>query len=246
MKKVLLAVLIGIFFMNSTAHAMHIAEGILPAQWAGLWFLAAIPFVLWGLRDIKRRSQKNPEYKTLLGLIGAALFIISSMPIPVPIAGTCSHPAGTALTAILVGPGPAIVLSSIALTFHALFMAHGGLTTLGANIVALGVVGSLVGWVLFQGGRKAKMPLFASACIAAIIAQWATYTTTAFELATALHGDASMMNMFWSIIVAFMPTQIPLGILEGVLTGFAVVFVVARKPELTQHITLADAQEVQS
>lgn len=239
-RKIYTATLFVLFILGLTpqAEAMHIAEGILPAGWAVFWYIIAIPFIAYGLRDIRRRSQENPEYKALLGLIGAAVFIVSSMPIPVPIAGTCSHPAGTALAAILIGPGPAIVVSSIALLFHALFMAHGGLTTLGANVVALGVVGSFTGWFLFYGGRKIKLPLFAAAFIAAMIAQWATYATTAFEMAAALHGDGSMWGMFAALIAAFMPTQVPLGVLEGVLTGLAITFVLARKPELGKKIMI--------
>ncbi len=241
MKRNFLVLTLFLFFSPAVipqAEAMHIAEGILPAQWAVFWYIIAIPFIAYGLRDIRRRSQENPEYKSLLGLIGAAVFIVSSMPIPVPIAGTCSHPAGTALAAILLGPGPAIVVSSIALLFHALFMAHGGLTTLGANVVALGVVGSFAGWLLFYGARKINVPLFAAAFVAAMFAQWATYATTAFEMAAALHGDGSMAAMFLAIAAAFMPTQVPLGVLEGVLTGLALTFVLARKPELGWNIGL--------
>ena len=36
-------------------------------------------------------------------------------------------------------------MAAISLLIQALFFAHGGLTTLGANIVSEGIVGSLVG-----------------------------------------------------------------------------------------------------
>ena len=44
-----------VFLWPTPAHAMHLSEGILPFDWAGLWFLAAAPFVFWGLWTIKRR-----------------------------------------------------------------------------------------------------------------------------------------------------------------------------------------------
>jgi len=76
-----------------SASAMHISEGILPAPWAALWFALSVPFLIWGLRDLRVRSQREPMFKSLVGLVGAAVFVISCMPIPVPTAGSCSHPA---------------------------------------------------------------------------------------------------------------------------------------------------------
>ncbi len=121
---------------------MHISEGILPIDWASLWFLVAAPFVYGGLRTIERRRREDPQAMTLVAMVGAAIFVISCMPMPVPLIGTCSHPCGTGLGALLIGPGPTVVVASIALVFQALFLAHGGLTTLGANIVSMGVVGA--------------------------------------------------------------------------------------------------------
>ena len=73
---------------SQPAHAMHISEGILPPQWAVLWFALAIPFIAWGLRDLRVRSKEEPHLKSMVGLVGAAVFVISCMPIPVPTAGS--------------------------------------------------------------------------------------------------------------------------------------------------------------
>ncbi|NQT21378.1 MAG: energy-coupling factor ABC transporter permease [Planctomycetes bacterium] len=216
----------------ASARAMHISEGILPAPWAGLWFVVAIPFVAWGLHDIKVRSRQDPKYKTFLAMVGAAVFIISCMPIPIPGVGTCSHPCGTGLAAILIGPGPTVVITSIALLLQALFLAHGGLTTLGANIVSMGVVGGLAGYMSFRVLKTARLPVALAAFGAGAIADWATYASTSFELSSALHADGSMWGMFATIMVAFVPTQLPLGIFEGLLSAATYRFVLARRPEL--------------
>jgi cobalt/nickel transport system permease protein len=214
------------------AFAMHIAEGILPLPWALLWSAAAVPFVAWGLRDLRRRSDESPWFKPLIGLVGAAVFLISCMPIPVPTAGTCSHPAGTGLAAILIGPGLTVVVASIALTLQALFLAHGGLTTLGANIMAMGVAGAYVGYGTWRLARRLGLPWPAAAFLAGLLSDWATYGMTAFELAAALHGDGSFTAMLSMILLAFVPTQIPLGILEGLLSVGALRFIRSRRPEL--------------
>ncbi len=218
------------------AAAMHLSEGILPAQWAGLWFAVAIPFVAWGLRDLRSRSNLTPVFKPMVALIGAAVFVISCMPIPVPTAGSCSHPCGTGLAAILIGPQLTVLVTSIALLLQALFLAHGGLTTLGANIVSMGVAGGFTGFAVFHGARKLRAPLWLAAFLAGVLSDWATYATTSFELASALHGSGSMAKMFGAVALAFLPTQLPLGILEGVVSAGVYCFIVARRPALIQSL----------
>ena len=96
--------------------------------------------------------------KPLVGLLAAVVFIISCMPIPVPTAGTCSHPCGTAISAILVGPYISVLISTVALLIQALVMAHGGLTTLGADIVSMGVVGSFTGYAFSGAAPLRRFP----------------------------------------------------------------------------------------
>lgn len=218
--------------LPARAFAMHISEGILPASWATLWYAVAIPFVALGLRELQRRSEEFPYFKPLVGLVGAAVFLISCMPIPVPSAGTCSHPAGTGIAAILIGPGLTVVVASIALTLQALFLAHGGLTTLGANIVSMGVAGAYVGYGVYWIVRRLGLPWIMAAFLAGLLSDWATYAMTSFELAAALHGGGSFSAMFSLILLAFVPTQLPLGILEGIICAGALKFVRSRKPEL--------------
>jgi len=215
----------------SPSYAMHIAEGILPPSWAALWFALSIPFLIWGLRNLRVRSREQPYLKPLVGLVGAAVFIISCMPIPVPTAGTCSHPCGTGMAAILIGPTLTVVLASVALVLQALFLAHGGLTTLGADILAMGVAGAFVGYGVFLVARRAGLSWFAAAFLAGLLSDWATYAVTSFVLASALHGSSSLWTMFIAILVAFVPTQVPLGILEGAISAGAYRFIQVRRPD---------------
>ncbi|MGO9116358.1 MAG: energy-coupling factor ABC transporter permease [Desulfomonilaceae bacterium] len=217
---------------SQPARAMHISEGILPPQWAALWFALAIPFIAWGLRDLRVRSKEEPHLKSMVGLVGAAVFVISCMPIPVPTAGTCSHPCATGMAAIFIGPTLTVVVASIALTLQALFLAHGGLTTLGANILSMGVMGAFTGYGVFILARRLGASWFVAAFLAGVLSDWVVYAGTSFFLATALHGDGSLGTMFLTILVAFVPTQVPLGILEGIISASAYRFVQIRRPEI--------------
>lgn len=211
---------------------MHISEGILPARWAILWFAVSVPFLFLGLRELRIRGQHNTQLKPMIGLIGAAVFIISCMPIPVPSAGSCSHPCGTGIAAIFIGPLLTVVVTSVALVLQALFLAHGGLTTLGANLASMGIAGAFVGYGSFILVRRMSGRWWIAAFLAGLLSDWATYTLTSFQLATALHGSAPFGKFFLTVLVAFVPTQVPLGILEGFLCVGAYRFILTRRPEL--------------
>lgn len=230
-----------VVFAPNAAHAMHISEGILPMQWAILWFVLSVPFVAWGLRNLRIRSKEEPHLKAMVGLVGAAVFVISCMPIPVPTAGTCSHPCGTGMAAILIGPSLTVVVASIALILQALFLAHGGLTTLGADIFSMGVAGAFVGYGVFLLAKRMGAPAIVAAFLAGLLSDWATYAVTSLALGSALHADGSFGTMFLTILLAFVPTQIPLGILEGFLTAGAYRLVHNRRPEFLGVLAKGDA-----
>ena len=243
MKKVLL-LLLAMSLYSAPAHAMHISEGILPFDWAALWFAVAAPFVALGLRRLNTLSREDMSYKPLVGLMAAVVFIISCMPIPVPTAGTCSHPCGTGLAAILVGPLVSVVLSAVALLIQALFLAHGGITTLGANVISMGVVGSFTGWFVFRVLRRSGANLAVAGFMAGLFTDWATYLSTSVELASGISGNDPFFPLFVKIVIAFIPTQLPLGILEGAMTAGMVVLLSNKRPDLLVKMGVIKPQEV--
>jgi cobalt/nickel transport system permease protein len=206
-----------IIFEARPAYAMHIMEGFLPPLWAAFWFVVAIPFWVIGLRRINRLIAEQPETRMLLGLAGAFAFVLSALKIP-SVTGSSSHPTGTGLGAILFGPAVMSVLGTIVLLFQALLLAHGGLTTLGANAVSMAIVGPLVAWGIWRG-LKDRAPLWLAVFFAAALANLTTYVVTSLQLALAypdpVGGFTASFVKFGTI---FAVTQIPLAISEGLLT----------------------------
>jgi cobalt/nickel transport system permease protein len=198
------------------AYAMHIAEGFLPPLWCIVWFVASAPFVVWGLRSISRQVQASPQSKLTLGMSGAFSFVLSALKIP-SVTGSCSHPTGTAMGAILFGPTAMTVLGTIVLLFQAIILAHGGLTTLGANVFSMAVVGPLVGFSVYKGLRGAGLSWAVFG--AAALSDLATYAVTSVQMALAFPGEAGgYVESFVKFISIFAITQIPLAISEGILT----------------------------
>jgi len=223
---------------------MHIAEGLLPANYAVGYSLAAGVVVAKGVMDYVKRSKEIPMTKQLTGVMTAAIFLISLLPIPVPITGTSSHPGGTPLGAILLGPWLTTLMSMIAMLFQALFFAHGGLTTLGANTLTMGVFGGLVGWLIFWGARKLGLGLSLSATLAGIIGDIVIYAGTSIQLALAIHGTHPVGEVFGAVFGAFLPTQAPLAVLEGIFTGLAIKFVANRRPDILVMLKVIKPDEV--
>ncbi|BAY58698.1 MULTISPECIES: energy-coupling factor ABC transporter permease [Leptolyngbya] len=199
------------------AQAMHIAEGFLPVQWAAFWWAISLPFFAFGLRSLTRITRQNPELKLLLALAGAFTFVLSALKLP-SVTGSCSHPTGTGLGAILFGPAVMTVLGGLVLLFQAVLLAHGGLTTLGANLFSMAIVGPFVAYgiyhlVLRTGNQKAAIFL------ASAFANLLTYVTTSIQLALAFPAaTGGVWAAFLKFAGIFALTQIPLAISEGLLT----------------------------
>jgi cobalt/nickel transport system permease protein len=57
------------------------------------------------------------------------------------------------------------------------------------------------------------------------------YVTTAFELAASLHPEA--LFRYWGIFaLGFVPTQLPIAIMEFVFTGLVIRYIADTRPEM--------------
>lgn len=200
------------------AYAMHIMEGFLPVQWAVFWWVVFIPFFILGLRSIQRITQENPHVKLLLALAGAFTFVLSALKLP-SVTGSCSHPTGTGLGTVLFGPLAMSVLGTLALVFQALLLAHGGLTTLGANAFSMAVAGPFFAYFIYRLTLRVSGNQRLAIFLAATLADLLTYGITAAQLALAFPAaSGGFLASFLKFIAIFAVTQVPLAISEGLLT----------------------------
>jgi cobalt/nickel transport system permease protein len=127
------------------------------------------------------------------------------------------------------------VIGLIVLLFQALLLAHGGLTTLGANTFSMAIAGPMTAFLIYIVCRRLRVPKSVGVFLAATIGDLMTYIVTAVQLALAhpseTGGFVTSLEEFLSI---FAFTQIPLAIVEGVLTVIVIKGLEAyAKPELT-------------
>jgi cobalt/nickel transport system permease protein len=210
---------------------MHIMEGFLPHPWWEMWFAIAIPIVAFGVYRLSKLTNKIPEAKPLLALMGAFIFVLSALKLP-SVTGSCSHPTGAGLSAVVLGPAITSVLSIIVLVFQALLLAHGGLTTLGANTFSMGIAGPFLAYGLWIVCKKANVPKSVGIFLAASLGDLFTYVVTSAQLGVVFPTSAGTLDAFAKFAGIFAITQIPLAIGEGLLAVVLFDFLTKYKGQL--------------
>lgn len=207
-----------IFSISPVIHAMHIMEGYLPPQYCVVWGIICVPFLLAGYFSIKKKISQSRKNLTILAMAGAFIFVISSLKIP-SVTGSSSHMTGTGLGSVLFGPAAVSILGIIVLVFQAIILAHGGVTTLGANTFSMAIAGPFVSFGIYMLCRKLKANRYVGYFLAAFVGDIVTYCVTAIQLALAYPSEnGGVMTSLVKFLAVFAPTQIPLAIVEGILT----------------------------
>lgn len=198
---------------------MHIAEGYLPLTHAAGWWLASTPALIVGWRKVHRLMEADDRARLELGASTGFLFALSSLKLP-SLAGSSSHPTGCALGALLLGPAVMAPLGALVLFFQALLLAHGGFTTLGANVCSMAICGPWAAWALFRLLTIARIPPLAAVAAAGFAGGLTPYLVTALQLALAYPDPVSGFLAAWAkFCLLFAPTQLPLAVLEGAFTA---------------------------
>jgi len=224
---------------------MHISEGIITGLPAVGYTVVAIGLTAVGVKKMKDFIAEHPEKKPLLAMAGAFIFLLSLIPIPA-FTGTCSHPAGSPLAAILLGPWIGLALTAMSLFLQAAFFAHGGFSTWGANVITLGVGGAFCGWLAFKAARQAGLSLVISAGLGGLIGDLMTYATAGFSLSLVMafgpNPQLSFSQYLVAIYAAYLPTQGPIAIGEMFLTGLLVGYIYKQRPEILKELKVVFAK----
>jgi len=220
---------------------MHIMEGFLPPTHCIGWAAASAPFVVHGAVRLRSLMREKPQVRLTLAAAGAFTFVLSALKMP-SVTGSCSHPTGTGLGAVLFGPPVMSVIGAIVLLFQALLLAHGGLTTLGANIFSMAIVGPWVSYGLWRLCSSIGLSMAVGVFVGAALGDLATYVTTSMQLAAAYPDAASgFSGSFAKFAGIFAITQVPLAIAEGFLTVI-VMNALAEKSSVLEDLGLIRAQ----
>lgn len=211
---------------------MHLAEGVLPLSHAVAWSALAAPTVVWSLRSEQRARREGSSSTVIMAGVTSLLFAGTLLPLPVPVVGATSHICLTPVLALVVGVRRIVWPTFFVLLLQAVFFAHGGLTTLGVNVLTLGLLGPLTTVGLWALLRRLGVYGALSLALACGVGGLSVYAADAAMLAAALSDVTAPATTFGAVLVGLAPVQIPLAVLEGVASVGIVRLLATRRPDL--------------
>ncbi len=208
---------------------MHVPDGFLDAPTSIATGAVAVTAVGLALRGARR--ELDDRATPMAGLVATFVFAAQMLNFPVG-AGTSGHLLGGALAAVLVGPWTGVLCLSVVLLVQSLLFADGGVTALGTNVLLMGVVGVLTGWLVFRG---LQLVLPRRVGLVAPLAAVAAYVSVpvaalAFVGLYAVGGTAPLP--LDRLATAMLGWHLLIGIGEAVITGLVVASIVAVRPDL--------------
>ncbi len=211
---------------------MHLAEGVLPLNQAIAWSTLAAPAVYWSLRREQRTRRDTPSSSVVMAGATSLLFAGTLLPLPVPVVGATSHVCLTPVLALVVGARRIVWPTFFVLLLQAVFFAHGGLTTLGVNVLTLGLLGPLTTVGLWALLRRLGADGALGLALACGVGGLSVYVADAVVLAVALSDVTLPATTFGAVLLGFAPVQIPLAVLEAVASVGIVRLLATRRPDL--------------
>ena len=205
---------------------MHIPDAFIPLPQAAIYWIIALIFVALALRWA--RNELSEEKIPLIAVLAAGIFAIQAFNLPVGM-GTSGHLVGGALAAIVLGsPFAAVFILTIVLIIQGVVFGDGGITTMGANIINMGVIGGFVGYYSYHGIKSVIKNKFIPAAIAAWLGCFIAAVVCAIEMFIA--GTFPLVPG----IIAMGTYHAAIGIIEGVITAGAIYLIHSTRPDLME------------
>ncbi len=215
--------------LRPTAYlAMHIPDGFLSLPISLATWTIAIALIAVCLRKVRVEYQERTV--PLMGVCAAFIFAAQMINFPIP-GGTSGHLLGGTLAGVLLGPWAGSLVMAVVFVVQAVLFQDGGLTVLGANIVNMGLVGTLGGYYLYQVIRRvlgwnAWRGIGTGTAIAGWMSVFVASMLCALQLAfsgTIALPIALSAMAFWHVMI---------GVGEAIITVIAVGFIYRTRPEL--------------
>ena len=203
---------------------MHIPDAFIPIGQAAVYWIIALIFVALSLRWA--RKELAEEKIPLVAVLAAGIFAIQAFNLPVGM-GTSGHLVGGALAAIVLGsPYAAVFILTLVLIIQSVFFGDGGITTMGVNIINMGVIGGFVGYYGFTTLKSIARNAYVSAGIAAWFACFIPALAASVEMFVA--GTFPLVPG----LLAMGTYHAAIGIIEGAITAGAVYLIYHARPDL--------------
>ena len=209
---------------------MHIPDGFIGPGVSAAAGVAAVG--TFGVAVRKARDYLTDRLVPMAALVAAFVFAAQMINFPV-IPGMSGHLLGGVLAAVLVGPWAAFIVMTIVLLVQGFLFADGGLSALGLNIVNMGLIGALGGYLIYRtlmrlsGSKTSLVPIMAGFAAAISV----PLAAVGFVVEFALGGTVESISLS-SVLWAMLGTHLLIGIGEGIITFLVVGAVIRSRPDL--------------
>ncbi len=204
--------------------ALHIPDGFLSLPIALMAWLISALLILIAIR--RTGHQYGERQIPLMGVMAAFIFAGQLINFPVG-GGTSGHLLGGALAAILLGPWGGMLVMTAVIVVQALLFQDGGLVVMGANILNMGLITSVIGYGLYRSSARSGKLIRLSVAGAA-----AWLSVMAGALATALQLWLSGTSPLRLVVPAMLSVHALIGVGEALITGAALGFLNRIRPDL--------------
>jgi len=206
---------------------MHIPDGFIAPQMYAPAYAAAAALWAYAANRVKRTISERTI--PLMGVMTALAFALMMIAIPLP-GGTSVHATGIGLLAVLFGVWSSFLSLSLVLLLQALLFGMGGITSLPVNALAMGLVGSASGYLVFVALRRASLgaALFAAGLAAVVVPAFLVALALGAQPHIAHRADGTPLFFPFGFRVTLPAVVLPhlvVGAGEGVLTVLVYGFV---------------------
>ncbi len=196
---------------------MHMSDGILSAPvWIGSYVVAAS---IVAATTRRMNPQDIPKVAVM-----TSVFFVASL-IHIPIGPTSVHLILSGLVGIVLGP-MAFVSILLGLVLQAFLFQHGGITTIGANSVMMGVP-ALLAYRIFNL-RKRFHFRSNEAIFGAVAGATGVFLGTVILAMLLVTTGSEFIGVAKYAALAHLPVMV----IEGIMTGFIASFLMKVKPEI--------------
>lgn len=208
---------------------LHAPDGFFSVPVAlAMWAIAIIVIAI----SVRRVGESFDERAIpLMGVTAAFIFAAQMINFPI-VGGTSGHLLGAVLAAVLLGPWAGTLVMASVIAVQSLVFQDGGVLAMGANIVNMGIIGTIGGYAIYRsvarvlgGEERGRLP---AAAVAAWSAVMLGAAATSFELA--LSGTTTLAV----VLPAMLGTHAFIGIGEALITVGALALIQNARPDLLQ------------
>lgn len=210
---------------------MHIPDGFLDISTSVISYLILFCYGYFALR--KAKQSLTSEKISLISILAAGIFVAQMLNWPLP-GGTSLHLVGGTLTGILLGPWMGFLTMFLVVLIQCLIFHDGGITTLGANSINMAILDVVIGYLIYKVLTKMLGSSRSVRTAGAFLGAW---------LGVVVAGAAAGIQIGYSssfpygIVVALsimLGWHLGLGIIEGVITAFTILYLAKKAPEILQ------------